>query len=90
MDELDHSISWDEIKKATTKLANDKAPGLNSVPPDAFKSLADANLSWLLLFYNQFWHSQAEFDEWHEGQVVTVPKKGNISDPNKRRGVTLM
>ena len=29
MDELDQPISWDDIKKATTKLANNKAPGLN-------------------------------------------------------------
>ena len=81
MDKLDHTISWDEIKKATNKLANDKAPGLNGVPPNnAFKALDDANLSWLLLFYNQFWHSQADFGEWHEGQVVSVPKKGDTSD----------
>ena len=57
MDELGHTISWDEIKKSTTKLANEKAPGLNSVPPNAFKALDNANLSWILLFYNQFWHS---------------------------------
>ena len=75
MDKLDHPISWDGIKKATTKLANDKAPRLNGVPPNSFKELDDANLSWLLLFYNQFWHIQADFDEWHEGQVVLVPKK---------------
>ena len=54
MDKLDQPISRDEIKKSTTKLANDKEPGLNSVPPNAFKALDDANLSWLLLFYNQF------------------------------------
>ena len=86
MYKLDHPISWDEIKKATTKLANEKAPGLNGVPPNAFKALDDANLSWLLLFYNQFWHSQDEFYKWNEGQVVTVPKKGNTYDPNKWRG----
>ena len=27
--------------KATKKLAKDKAPGLNSVPPNAFKALDD-------------------------------------------------
>ena len=53
MTELDQPISWEEITKSTTKIANDKAPGLNGVPPNAFKSLDDANLSWLLLFYNQ-------------------------------------
>ena len=83
MDELDYPISWDEIKKATTKLVNDNAPGLNGVPPNAFKTLDDANLSWILLFYNKFWHIQADFDEWHENQVVPVTKKGDTSDINK-------
>ena len=90
MEELDHPISWDEIKKSTTKLANDKSPGLNGVPPNAFKALDNSNLSWLPLLYNQFWHSQADFDEWHEGQVVPVPKKGETTKPNNWRGFTLM
>ena len=72
MDELYQPISWDEIKKSTKKLANDKSPGLNGVPPNEFKALDDANLSWLPLFYNQFWNIQADFDEWHEGQLVPV------------------
>ena len=50
MAELDQPISWDDIKKPTTKLANNKEPGINGVPPNAFKSLDDANLSWILLF----------------------------------------
>ena len=44
-EELYHTISWNEIKKSTTKLVNDKAPGPNGVPPNAFKALEDANLS---------------------------------------------
>ena len=63
MDELDQPISWYDIKKSTTKLANDKAPGLNGVPTNAFKSLDEENLFWILLFYNQFWHSQDDFGE---------------------------
>ena len=39
MEELYLPISWDEIKKATTKLANNKAPGLNYILPNAFKAL---------------------------------------------------
>ena len=90
MDKLDHPISWNDIKKSTTKLANDKSPELNGVPPNVFKSLDDANITWLLIFYNQFWHSQAEFDECHEFQVVPVHQKGDTTNPNKWRGVTLM
>ena len=90
MDTLDQHISWDEIKKSTTNLANNKAPGLNGVPPNAFKAIGDTNLSWLLIFYNQLWHSQADYDEWNEGQLVPVPKKGDTNEHNKWRGVTLM
>ena len=50
MDELDHPISWGEIKTSTTKLKENKAPGLNVVPPNAFKALNDVNLSGILLF----------------------------------------
>ena len=45
MDEIDQPISWDEINKSTTNLANDKSPGLNGVPPNSLKALNDANLS---------------------------------------------
>ena len=90
IDKLDQPISWDEINKATTNLVNDKSPGLNGVSHNAFKALDDANLSWVLLFYNQFWHIQSDFEEWHEVQVVPVPNKGDTTDPNKWRGVILM
>ena len=36
---IDHSIKWEEIKLAIAKLANEKPPGLNDVPHDAFKAL---------------------------------------------------
>ena len=88
MDKLDQPISWDKIKKSTTNYV--KAPGLNGLPSNACKALDDANLSWLLLFYNQFWHNQADSNEWFEGQVVPVPKKGDTTDPNKWIGFTLM
>ena len=45
MEKLYQPISWYEIKKATTKLAKNKSPGLNGVPPNAFKALDDAKLS---------------------------------------------
>ena len=90
MDELDQPISWGEIKKPTTKLSNNKAPGINGVPPNAFKALENANLSWILLLYNQFFNSQSDFNEWYEGQVVTVSRKVDTIDPNNLREVTLM
>ena len=88
--ELKDIITWAELKTAIEKLANDKAPGLNKVTPNAFKSLSNTNLTHILTFFNQYWEGEADFAEWHKGQLVPVPKIGDLSDPNKWRGVTLM
>ena len=77
-------------KTEIAKLASDKAPGLNKVPPNAFKSLSNSNLAHLLTFFNQYWEGEADLEEWHEGQLVPVPKIRDLSDPKKWRGVTLM
>ena len=57
MEGLDPPILWGDIKKSTTKLGNDKSPGLNGLLPNTFKALNNENTTWLLIFYNQFWHS---------------------------------
>ena len=90
MNELNNPISWAELKTAIAKLANDKALGINKVPPNAFKSLNNSNLAHLLTFFNQYWEGDVDFAEWHEGQLVPVPKIGDLSDPNTWRGVILM
>ena len=84
------TTSCNNINKTTTKLANIKAPGINGVPRNVFNTFDVVNISCLLIFYNQFWHIQADFDKWNEGQAVHVTKKSNTPYPNKWRGVTSM
>ena len=71
---INESIKWEEVKFAVRKLANGKSPGLNDVPPDAFKALSNQNLNLLHNFFNAYWRGNIDFTEWHEGQVVPVPK----------------
>ena len=37
-----------------------------------------------------FWNNDADYWEWHTGLGVLVPKKGDLSYPNKWRGINLM
>ena len=90
VDGINGPIGWDELKLAVRHLANGKSPGLNDVPPDAFKALSNQNLDLLHSFLNAYWRGEIDFSEWHEGRVIPVPKSGDLSDPNKWRGVTLM
>ena len=48
------------------------------------------NLLHLFDFIIKFWGDRLYFTEWHEGQVVPVTKIGELSDPNKWKGVNLM
>ena len=52
--ELGTLISWEEVKQALTNLSNEKSPGLNDVPADAFKALDNQNLLTLLDFFNSY------------------------------------
>ena len=87
---LDTLIPWEEVKQAVTKLSNGKSPGLNDIPPGAFKALDSQNLLTFLDFLNSYWLEEIDFGEWNEGQLVPVPKSGDLGDTNKWIGVTLM
>ena len=64
-------------------LTNDKAPGLNNVPPNAFKAMDEDSLLHHFNFIVEFWEDRMDYVEWLEGQVVPVPKSRGLSDPNK-------
>ena len=89
MEELNGKIQWKELLAAVKKLANDKSPGLNNVPPGTFKALSHQNLDTLYSYLNAYWREEVDFTKWHEGQIVSIPKSGNVSDLDKWQGVTL-
>ena len=62
--------SWAEFTSALTELTNNKAPALNVIPPNAFKSMKKENLQHHFDFITEFWEDRIDFVEWHEGQVV--------------------
>jgi len=79
-----------EFIQSVTELMNDKAPGLNRLPPDALKAMDATNLCNYFNFITEFWEGNVDFEEWHESQVIPVPKSGNLSDQNKWQGVKLI
>ena len=90
MGELDVPPSWTGFISAIQELTNDKYPGINGVPPNAFKSMSEENLHHHFDFITELWKEKVDFEEWHKGQVVPVPKIGDLYNPNKWRRVNLM
>ena len=73
MNELDVPPSWKKTIETVKDLTNDKSPGLNGVPPNAFKAMSPENLKVNFNFIIEFWYDNLDFEEWHEGQVCTMP-----------------
>jgi len=58
MKELDAPPKWNKLKKSITEITNDKAPGLNGVPPNAFKAISDKSLRHHFNFITEFWEGK--------------------------------
>jgi len=89
--EISGPMTLDELNEAINKLAWHKAPGRNGLSPNAIKALNDDHRLILLQFLHQWMDNPSlTFDDWQIATVTPLPKKGDLSDPNNWRGITLL
>ena len=86
---LDLPISREEVLKAITKLKRNKSPGLDLLPPELFIDSADLLCDAICKLFNYIFSSNNYPVSWTMGVLVPVPKKGDLSDANNYRGITL-
>jgi hypothetical protein len=87
---IDNPISFMEVKRAINKLKKGKAPGLNGIPPEALKAMDNVSQRTVHRHVCDFFEGEVDHEGWHQSQCIPVPKRGNICDPNKWRGIMLM
>jgi hypothetical protein len=87
---IDHPITFAEVDKAMNKLKLGKAPGLNKIPPEAYKAMGKAMQLQIYRYVRPFFDGTMDYEGWLKSQCISVPKKGDLADPNKWRGVMLM
>ena len=86
---LDSPITRDEVQNAISKLKRNKSPGLDLLPPELFIDAADLLADPLCKLFNFIFENNLYPESWTRGIVVPVPKKGDLSDVNNYRGITL-
>eukprot|EP00978_Attheya_sp_CCMP212_P018863 scaffold52116_cov40-Attheya_sp.AAC.1 len=87
---LDFPPTRGEVVRALKKMQNGKAPGENGNPPDAYKALQGEALDTLITFLTKHWvEDEVDYESWHRNMLCCLPKGGDISDPNRWRGVCL-
>lgn len=92
---LDEPPTAAEVQIAVEGLSNNKAPGTNNIPAEAFKCGGQRLIERLAQDFKDIWPLPGEEatlpQEWQEAQVFTLYKgKGPRSDPNSYRGIFLL
>ena len=91
---LDSDISEDEVVETLTRMKRHKAPGEDGIPADFLKlALGEASSDMrrgMLALLNLTWKSTTLPAAWQNSVVVSIPKKGDLTDMNNYRGISLM
>ncbi len=87
--ELDFSITENEIIKSIKKLKNRKSPGPDLIVNEMLKYGQHILLPCITKIFNRVLQSGIYPDNWSSGFVIPIHKKGDPKDPNNYRGITL-
>ena len=79
-------FSEEELETVLKKLKNKKAPGLDEIPPEVWKTRSFNDI--LLKSCNSL-YNQSSIQIWTEGCILPFPKKGDLSLATNYKGITL-
>ena len=91
--DLDVSIAppeKEEIVAAIKSLKNGKAPGQDNLNAELFKADPELAAQILQPLLTAIWEEKQIPEDWTEGVIVKIPKKGTLSNCNNWRGITLL
>lgn len=79
-----------EITAAIKTLKNNKAAGADNVPAELLKVNATWMANELYHCIKEAWNNNKIPTKWKEGLIIKLPKKGNLTECNNWRGITLL
>ena len=89
IDELDKDFNTDEVISAINCLNRGKSPGIDDLLPEMFIACKELLRPLLCRLFNHMYSKCIYPISWTKGVIVPVPKKGDLSDVNNFRGITL-
>ena len=89
-EDLDKSISIEEIRNAVRKLKKGKATGEDEILNETLKYGGEVMINVLHYLFNMIWTEERIPDQWGRAVVTPLYKKGDKHDPLNYRGISLM
>ena len=83
-------ISIAEIKRTIHRLKNGKSPGIDAISAEMLKCSENDAVKQLHSLFNSMWKDQCVPEDWKKSLIVNVPKKGDLSECDNYRGISLL
>ena len=79
-----------EVEMAIEKLKNHKPTGIDQIPAELIKAGGRKNRGEIHKLIISIWNKEELPDEWKESILVPIYKKGDKTDCNNYRGISLL
>jgi len=86
----EEGITREEVRRAVGRLREGKAAGGDGIPGEVWKYGGEKAEGFVWETCNRIWKGEDWIEEWSEGIVVPIKKKGEGEKVEEYRGVTLM
>ena len=80
----------EEIRKAIKSLNNGKCGGPDGIPAEAMKYALETTVNTFHQLFKKIWLEENIPEEWKEGYLIKLPKKGDLSECKNYRGIMLL
>lgn len=86
----EEEIELEEVRNVIRKLKTGKAIGRDGIPNEAWKFGGEEMEKWIWKIYNRVWKGESWSEQWKEGEIVPIIKKGEKQEMKDYRGITIM
>ena len=87
---LNKPITEEEIRTCISKLQNHKAPGIDNIINEYITTTEDILMPVCIRVFNIIFMNGIFPDVWSKGIIVPIYKKGDKTNPDNYRGITLL
>lgn len=102
---LDDPLSWSEVCEIMSEMSTGKAAGDDAIILEFYRTARDKKDPYTGLYSDtpqtsmgqgfwrllkRVWEKESIPTSWYESTVVSIPKKGDLTDMNNYRGISLM
>jgi len=83
-------IELEEVKNVIKKLKTEKGIGNDRIPNEAWKFGGEEIVRWIWEICKRVWRGEGWPEQWKEGEIIPIIKKGEGREVKDYRGITIM